>query len=252
MMKLSFVFATAISSFLVSATTGFGFSGQASALAFTGISNGIWGEPTPGSIDTNPIYTGVGSNTFTWGNPNVCPLNPNNPSGCTITGSNKLTFNGTSFSADINSVFKIADLNYFNGTVLKGTSVEFVPLNINLSFSPPVGISQVFDFNLRLENTTNDAKDPEKSADIVFIDKNLSNRSFTFEGKKYALELTGFNPDVPQISVKAFEGVTTRTAIYAKIKTIPEPAPVAGLSLLGIYLISRKNFWRRNNKSFGG
>ncbi len=249
-MKLSFVFATAISSFFVSATTGFSFPGQASALAFTGISSGIWGEPTPGSTDTNPVYTGVGSNAFTWGDPNVCP--PNTPSGCTITGSNKLTFNGTSFSADINSIFKIADLSYFNGTVLKGTSIEFVPLNINVSFSPPVGISQVFNFNLRLENTPNDATDPEKSADFVFIDKNLSNRSFTFEGNKYALELTGFNPDVPQINVKALEGATTRTAIYAKIKTIPEPTPVVGLSLLGIYLISRKNSWRRNNKSFGG
>ncbi|MGF1935650.1 MAG: choice-of-anchor K domain-containing protein [Nostoc sp. ChiQUE02] len=251
-MKLSFVFATAISSFFVSATTGFGFSGQAHALAFTGISSGIWGEPTPGSTNTNPIYTGVGSNIFTWGNPNVCPPSSNTPSGCEITGSNKLTFNGTSFSADINSVFKVADLSYFNGSVLEGTSVKFVPLNLNVSFSPPVGISQVFDFDLRLENTANDATDSEKSADFVFIDTNLSNRSFTFEDNKYTLELTGFNPDIRQTGVKAFEGATTRTAIYAKIKTVPEPAPVVGLSLLGIYLIFRKNSWRRNTKSFGG
>ncbi|MEH2240060.1 choice-of-anchor K domain-containing protein [Nostoc sp.] len=241
-MKLSFVFATAISSFFVSATAAFGFSGQAHALTFSGISNATWGEPTPGSIDTNPIYTGVGNNIFTWGDPNVCPPSPNPPSGCTTTGSNKLTFNGNSFSTDINSGFKIGDLTYFNGTVVQGTSVEFVPLNLNVSFSPTVGISQVFDFNLHLVNTPNEATDPENNADFVFIDTNLSDRSFTFEGNKYTLELTGFNPDFPQISIKGLEGATTTTAIYAKFKTIPEPATVAGIFLLGIYMISRKKF----------
>ncbi|MEH1846422.1 MAG: choice-of-anchor K domain-containing protein [Nostoc sp.] len=244
-MKLSLIFATAISSFFVGATTGFGFSGQAHALTFSGISSGTWGEPTPGSIDTTPLYTGVGSNTFLWGDANVCPPASNAPSGCTITGSNELILNGNSFSTDINSPFKIGDLTYFNGTVLQGTSVEFVPLNINLSLRPSVGISQVFDFKLRLVNTYNEVTDSENNADFVFIDTNLSDRSFTFEGNKYTLELTGFNPDVSQISIKALEGATTKTAIYAKIKTIPEPASVAGLSLIGIYLISRKKFLKK-------
>lgn len=241
-MKLSLVFATAISSFFVGATIALGFSNQADALTFSGISTGTWGEPTPGSIDINPnpIYTGVGNNIFTWGDANVCLPSPN-PSGCTITGSNKLTFTGNSFSTDINSVFKIADLAYFNGTVVKGTSVEDVPLNLNVSFSPPVGISQVFDLKLHLVNTPNSlTNSEEENADFVFIDEKLSNPTFAFEGNKYTLELTGFNPDVGQISIKALEGGTTKTAIYAKIKTIPEPATVAGLFLVGMYLISSK------------
>ncbi|MEH2167076.1 MAG: choice-of-anchor K domain-containing protein [Nostoc sp.] len=237
-MKLSFVLATAISSFFVSSTTGFAFSGQAQALTFSGISSATWGNPTPGSTDTNPIYTGVGSNTFTWGKANSSSGLPN-----------KLTSYGTSFSADINSVFKIADLTYFNGKIGTDTGIGFVPLNLNVSFSPPVETSQVFDFNLRLVNTLNDPNDPEKSADLVFLDTNLSNRSFTFGSNKYTLELTGFNLDGRQISIKALEEATTTTAIYAKIKTIPEPAPLAGLSLLGIYLISRKNSWKKNTKS---
>jgi hypothetical protein len=239
MMKLSLVFATAISSFFVGAATTLAFSDQAYALTFSGISSVTWGEPTPGSTDTNPIYTGVESNTFTWGDPNVCLPGP---SGCTITGSNQLNFNGNSFSTEINSAFKVGDLTYFNGTVNEGTSVESVPLNLNLSFSPPVGTSQVFGFNLRLVNTPNNATDPEDNADFVFIDTNLSNRSFSFDGNEYTLELAGFNPDVGQISIKALEAATTTTAIYAKIKTktIPEPATVVGISLVGIYLISRK------------
>ncbi|MDZ8224547.1 MULTISPECIES: choice-of-anchor K domain-containing protein [unclassified Nostoc] len=241
-MKISLVFATAISSFFVGATVTLGFSNRADALTFSGISTGTWGEPTPGSIDINPnpIYTGVGNNIFTWGDANVCLPSPN-PSGCTITGSNKLTFSGNSFSTDINSVFKIADLTYFNGTVVKGTSVEEVPLNLNVSFISPVGISQVFDLKLHLVNTFNSVTNSEEeNADLVFIDENLSNPSFDFEGNKYTLELIGFNPDVEQTSIKAFEGGTTKTAIYAKIKTIPEPATVAGLFLLGMYLISNK------------
>ncbi|MCC5626570.1 choice-of-anchor K domain-containing protein [Nostoc sp. CHAB 5715] len=225
-MKLSLVFATAISSFFVGATIALGFSDQADALTFSGISTGTWEEPTPGStnINPNPIYTGVGNNTFTWGDANVCLPSPN-PTGCTITGSNKLTLTGNSFSTDINSVFKIADLTYFNGTVVKGTSVENVPLNLNVSFSAPVGISQVFDLKLHLVNTPNSATNSqEENADFVFIDENLNNPTFTFEGNKYTFELTGFNPDVGQISIKALEGGTTKTAIYAKIKTIPEPS----------------------------
>ncbi|MEH2183713.1 choice-of-anchor K domain-containing protein [Nostoc sp.] len=236
-MKLSFVLATAISSFFVSSTMGFAFSGQAQALTFSGTSSATWGNPTPGINDTNPIYTGVGSNTFTWGKANLSSGFPN-----------KLTFNGTSFAADINSVFKIADLSYFNGKVLTDSGIEFVPLNINVSFSPPVETSQVFDFNLHLVNTLNDPKDPEKSADLVFLDTTLSNRSFTFGNNKYTLELIGFNADNRQISIKALEETTTTTAIYAKIKTIPESSPLAGLSLLGIYLISRKNSWKKNTK----
>ena len=241
-MKLSLVFATAICSFFVGATTALGFSDQANALTFSGVSTGTWGEPTGSTdINPNPVYTGVGNNIFTWGDANVCLPSPNPSSGCTITGSNKLTFTGNSFSTDINSVFKIADLAYFNGTVLKDTSVENVPLNVNVSFSPPVGISQVFDLKLYLVNTANNATNSEEeNADFVFIDENLSNPTFTFEGNKYTLELTGFNQDVGQISIKALEGGTTKTAIYAKIKTIPEPATVAGLFLLGMYLISSK------------
>ncbi|MCC5657736.1 choice-of-anchor K domain-containing protein [Nostoc sp. XA010] len=241
-MKLSLVFPTAISSFFVGATIALGFSNQADALTFSGISTGTWGEPTSGSININPnpIYTGVGNNIFTWGDANVCLPSPN-PSGCTITGSNKLTFSGNSFSTDINSVFKIADLAYFNGTVVKGTSVEEVPLNLNVSFSSPVGISQFFDLKLHLVNTPNSVTNSEEeNADLVFIDENLSNPTFAFEGNKYTLELTGFNPDVGQISIKALEGGTTKTAIYAKIKTIPEPTTVAGLFLVGMYLISSK------------
>ena len=57
-MKLSSVFVTSLS-VAVSALTALGFSSQAQALTFSGKSSGAWGEPTPGSINTNPIFSGV-------------------------------------------------------------------------------------------------------------------------------------------------------------------------------------------------
>ncbi len=235
-MKQSLVVATAVSSFFVTATTAFGFSGQAQGFSFSGISSGVWGEPTPGSLDINPTFTGVGTNTFTWGQPSPPSTLPN-----------KLIFDGSPISGNTDSVFKIGELRYFNETVLKGTSVEFVPLNLNLSLNSPVGINQAFDFDFRLVNTANTATNPpEENADFVFIDTNLSYNTFTFAGNKYTLELTGFNPAVPQFSIQALEGGTTTTSVYARIKTIPEPATIAGLSLLGIYLISRKKSLQKN------
>ncbi|MBD2678155.1 MULTISPECIES: choice-of-anchor K domain-containing protein [Nostoc] len=235
-MKQSLVVTTAVSSFFVTATTAFGFSGQAQAFSFSGISSGTWGVPTPGSLDTNPTFTGVGTNTFTWGQPSAPSTLPN-----------KLIFDGSSFSGNTDSLFKIGELKYFNETVLKGTSVEFVPLNLNLSLNSPVGINQAFGFDFRLVNTPNIATNtPEQNADFVFIDTNLSYKTFTFAGNKYTLELTGFNPDVPLFSIQALEGGTTTASVYAKIKTIPEPATIAGLSLLGIYFLSRKKSLQKN------
>lgn len=235
-MKQSLVVATALSSFFVTATTAFGFSGQAQAFSFSGISSGTWGVPTPGSLDTNPTFTGVGTNTFTWGQPSAPSTLPN-----------KLIFDGSSFSGNTDSVFKIGELRYFNETVLKGTSVEFVPLNLNLSLNSPVGINQAFDFDFRLVNTANTPTNPpQENADFVFLDTNLSYNTFTFAGNKYTLELTGFNPDVPLFNIQALEGGTSTTSVYARIKTIPEPATIAGLSLLGIYLISRKKSLQKN------
>ncbi|MDZ8183458.1 MAG: choice-of-anchor K domain-containing protein [Nostoc sp. ChiSLP02] len=234
-MKRSLVFATAISSSFVTATTVFAFFGQAQAFSFSGTSSGTWKTPTPGTINTNPKHTGVGTNIFTWGQASSPSTSPN-----------KVIFDGSSFFADTNSVFKIGELTYFNETVLEKTSVEFVPLALNLSLTSPAGIDQAFDFNFRLINTPNESKNPQENADYVSIDGKLNDNSFAFEGKKYTLELTGFNPDASQLKIGALEQGTVKTSIFATIKPIPEPATIAGLSLVGIYLISRKKSLHKN------
>jgi hypothetical protein len=238
-MKLSSVFVTTLYAFAVTALTALGFSGQAQALTFSGNSSGAWGEPTPGGMNTKPIYSGVGSNSFSWGDPDDFG-----------TGPNQLTFAGNTFSSEMGSLFKIGDLTYFNGSVTPNTSVDFVPLNLYVSFGDRLNLSEVFDFNFQLVNTPNDSKNPVDNADFVYVGKNFGNRNFTFADKKYTLELTGFREQGSTTDVSDFrvlEGQKTTAAIFAKItevpsnsKTIPEPGTVAGLSLLGIYLISRR------------
>lgn len=236
-MKLSSVFVTTLS-VAVTALTALGFSSQAQALTFSGNSSGAWGEPTPGGMNTNPKYSPPGSNLFSWGDPDDFG-----------TGPNQLTFAGNTFSSEMGSLFKIGDLTYFNGSVTPGTSVDFVPLNLHVSFGDRLNVSEVFDFNFQLVNTPNDSPIAADNADFVYVGKNFGNRNFTFADKKYTLELTSFREKGSTTDVSEFrvlEGEKTTAAIFAKItevppaKTIPEPGTVAGLSLLGIYLISRR------------
>lgn len=237
-MKLSSAFVTTLS-VAVTALTALGFSSQAQALTFSGNSSGAWGEPTPGGINTNPVYSGVGTNSFRWGDPDDFG-----------TGPNQLTFSGDSFSSEIGSLFKIGDLTYFNGSVTPNTSVDFVPLNLHVSFGDRPNLSEVFNFNFQLVNTPNDsATNPADNADFVYVGKNFGNRNFTFADKQYTLSLTGFRETGSTTDVSDFrvlEGERTTAGIFAQItevppaKTIPEPGTIAGLSLLGIYLISRR------------
>jgi len=237
-MKLSSVFVTSLS-VAVTALTALGFSSQAQALTFSGNSSGAWGEPTPGGMNPDPKYSPPGSNLFSWGDPDDFG-----------TGPNQLTFAGNTFSSEMGSLFKIGDLTYFNGSVTPGTSVDFVPLNLYVSFDGGVNVRELFNFNFQLVNTPNDSTtNPADNADFVYVGKNFGNRNFTFADKKYTLELTGFREKGSTTDVSEFrvlEGEKTTAGIFAKItevppaKTIPEPGTVAGLSLLGIYLISRR------------
>jgi hypothetical protein len=238
-MKLNPVFAIALSTLTFSAV-GVSFSGLAQAITFAGNSSGTWGTPDPGTFNSDPGYTGVGTNRFTWG----LPLPDNKNFG---TPANSLTFNGTSFKTDFDSLFKIGDLTYFNGTVPLYTNVEKVPLNLSVSFQNPSLIAEVFEYNFNLVNTRNDSSNPEDNADFVFPSPAAANRSFTYNGNQYTLELTGFSQDEGATSAKEFrvlEGATTTAAIYGKItsarRKVPEPHVILGLCAMGGYMFARK------------
>jgi hypothetical protein len=249
-MKLSSVFGITLSTFAITAVAALGLSSQAKALIFSGDSSGTWGEPDPGAYNKKPMYKGVGTNTFEWGE-----SHPKNPK--FGTPANSLVFKGTSFASDFDSVFKIGDLSYYNGTVSLYTSVKEVPLKLRLSLKNPAAIEEDFDFNFNLENTENNPNIPISdiaNADNVFPTPTFANRSFSYSGKQYTLELTGFIEEGSSTSAKKFrvrEGAKTTAAIYGRINVVPptvkgpEPGVVAGLSLLGFYVVIRKNYLKK-------
>jgi hypothetical protein len=238
-MKLSPVLALALSTLTFSAIT-VSFSGTVQALTFAGKSSGTWGIPDPGTFNKDAVFKGVGTNRFTWG----LPLPNDKKFG---TPANRLTFNGTSFKSDFDSLFKIGDLTYFNGTVPLYTNVKTVPLNLRVSFKNPIQIEEVFDYNFNLVSTRNDSPNPEDNADFVFPSPAAVNRTFAYNGNEYTLELTGFSQDEGATSAREFrvlEGATTTAAIYGKVTTVRrkvlEPQVILGLCTMGGYMLARK------------
>ncbi len=247
-MKLSSVFVSTLSTVAVAVFTAFGFSSQAQATTFSGSSSGSWGTPDPGS-NTKPVFSGVGSDTFTWGE--------TRPGGVYLgTPPNQLYFAGNLFSADTNSLFKLGELTYFNGTVGKNTSVEFVPLNLSMAFTNDSHLKKDFNFLLELVNTDNTGNS-DKDADSIVVMNNQSDRFFIHDGNKYTLELMGFSLDDGKTSVSEFrvqEGQKTTAGLFAKVtpftqpQTVPESGTVAGLSLLAMYLIYRQTSSKAKSK----
>lgn len=200
----------------------------AQAVTFVGSSSGEFGTPDPGS-NSNPTYTGVGTNTFTWGN----PFNVTNPP-------NSLSFAGNTFSAETDSIFKVGDLTYFNGTTTIGTNVDSVPLNVTLETSSPTSISEDFAFRFDLVNVPNTGT-PEENADFVYPINSFAGSSFEFAGEDYTLELTGFSKDGGATIVDQFnilEDGTDTATVYGRInaappETVPESTSTLGLLTFG-------------------
>lgn len=253
-MKLSWLFNIAVFPFAVTVLSILGSSSQAQAAAFLGNVSGTWGEPEkpdPESVDypINPIYSGVETNVFNWGDPT--PFEG--------ASSNQLFFAGSSFSMDDGSLFKVGDLTYRNGTVLLGTSVEYVPLNLSLSFDEGNDTKEFIAYEFKLENTPNLSEDPELNADSVSIVNDKAKHTFVHDGNAYTISLNGFSQDEGKTYLSKFrvrEGEKTTAAIYGQInkvkfskKRVPEPGLVIGLSAIGVCLLSQKKLRKLSKKN---
>lgn len=229
-MKLNSL-ANTLSAVALATVASLGLSSNAQA-QFIGNSSGTWGDPDPGT-NPAPVFSGVGTDTFTWGNANGFGV-----------GANQLSFAGTAFNTGIDSLFKVGDLTYFNGTTALGSTVASVPLNVLLEFTDPFGFDESFGFNFNLVSTPN-TNDPDESADFVFPINSFGSSNFSFNGIDYTLQLTGFSQDGGATSVSEFrvrEGERATAAVFGRITaaSVPEPASMAGLGILGIYFIVRR------------
>lgn len=198
---------------------------------FTGSTSGTWETPTPSAAPI--VFTGVGTNTFTWGDADSFG-----------TGPNSLSFTGNAFSANVNSPFSVGNITYFNGTTAIGTTPSSVPLNVLLNFTDPSGLNENFNFSFNLNSTPNTGT-PDENADFVFPPNTFSDTSFNFSGQDYTLQLLGFSRDGGTTLVNEFrvrESETDTAALFARITlnptTTPEPSSTqALLSIAGLGVV---------------
>jgi len=181
-------------------------------VAFEGVGWGIFGVPDPntGSV----VYDGVGTSVFK----NGAPIG--------ATPETIFTFSDTVFSTGIDELFPVLRLYYYNGITEMGTSVDSVPVTLNVIFTSHSFITTNLEF--RLENIVTNNDLPENADQLVFHDLPAST-VFDLNGSLYNLEVLGFSNDggVTFISSIILEEEGLAEAdLYARI-TVPEPSVLA-------------------------
>lgn len=235
---------TTLSTIALTATALIGIAGQAQAITFAGTSAGEFGNPlTP---DPTSVYSvtsqGIGTNNrLTWGT-------SNSNSTTVDAGSNYVQYDGVGFSTELDAAFNVGDLTYFNGATFNSFDGDF-PLDITLNIASPGGIpSTTYDFNFNILNTSNTTGNPVLDGDKLQFSAALSPQTFNYNGVSYTLQLLGFSTNGGDNILTEFnspENSTANASLYAKItadptQSVPEPATIAGLGLLGIYLVTRR------------
>lgn len=221
---------------IVVTVTAVSWSAQAQAITIAGSSNGTWINPEAGAENPNPVFSGVGTNIFQWGDPDGFG-----------TGSNELSFSGNSFSTSNDSLFKLGDLTYFNGITSIGTLINSVSLNTLINVTIPSLVEQNFTSKVKLSTTLNTGA-PDLDADSIFFPNRFPSPTFNLDGTLTRLEIVGFSKDGGATTfsqLRVFEGKSDRASLYAKFVTVPEPS-YTGLDMLafsslgGAYVLKRK------------
>jgi Bacterial pre-peptidase C-terminal domain. len=195
-----------------------------------GQATNTWGTPNKGSFP-NPVFSGVGTDTFNWAE-SVDPALP----------TNGLSISSLPFDVSFNKPFEVGMLSYFNGSIWMDTAVESVPLQIQLDLDSPTDQTKNFKFDLKLETVADCSPDPEDWKDFVYFPDVLPNETFDYGGKKYTLEVLGFSKDGGTTLENRFrvqEQEADSAGLYAKItevKEIPDGDPNAktdGATVIG-------------------
>jgi hypothetical protein len=143
-------------------------------LPLSGTISGTFTDPQP----NDTTYTGVGTNSFTYGEPAF-----GNP--------NQLTMDGDSISTLTGSDFALGRLSYFNGSTYDGTHSDSVELNLDIILSAPVPTSITLPVTLDLLSTENSTGAADPDADYVSAVL-TSLPLFVANGTTYQLQLVGF------------------------------------------------------------
>lgn len=196
---------------------------------FVGSGAGTFGTPTP-SVGVD--YGGVGTNTFNTG------------TSFTVTyRSNIVKFDGFDFSTPADTPFAVANLIYTNAKTVAGTSVDSVPIDIQMTFTEPLVIpNPVFRFWFDFDITNNTTDDPWLDADFFILRDSFSETFFLVGGDLYTLELLGFSSDGGSTITSSLtlpEEQTVDTDLYAQF-VIPEPTGLVLFGMAGFALLRRR------------
>lgn len=214
-----------------------GLPAPANAIDFTGESAGEWGAPlipNPTSVFSITSQDGGTNNRLTWGIPSPGNL------------TSYVQFDGGNFITGTDSLFKIGELSYRNGStyVYSNFDGDF-PLNLNLSLTLPFRNNETFNFLFDILNRPNTTGDPVLDGDILrFATAGVSDHKFNYQGTNYTLQLIGFSTDEGQTILNEFnspERSTTKASLYGTIVaantvSVPEPVSVISFLILGVCL----------------
>lgn len=231
-----------LSTILFSSYMLLGIHNSAQALSFAGKSQGEWGmpvTPSPTSVISISSHNGGTNNRITWGTAGMGSF------------SNYVQFNGASFDTTENNIFKIGDLFYRNGSTFVETNFDGdFPLGLALSLTLPLESKETFSFLFNILNTENTTGDPVLDGDrLRFSTAGVTSHTFNYQDVDYTLQLIGFSTDGGETILSEFnspENSIAKASLYGKItaapnpSSIPEPASLAGLSLVFFYLARQK------------
>lgn len=229
--------AVAVVSLIVSAVN----APAKAAVIFTGESSGTFGTPTiDPAVDPNATFRterpNPGSEIFILGDPGEGSM------------PNQLAFSRTPFAISTDRPFSVGNLSYLNGQTFSGTNVSSVPFSVELALNPPVQSQYRFAYQFTFNLTPNTTDNTDSTADTLDISGNPQTQSFDFENDTYSLGLLGFSQDGGATftqELRALEDQTVNSQLFAQIQltsvapptespvSIPEPALLLGLSLIG-------------------
>ncbi|MEM7385042.1 MAG: choice-of-anchor K domain-containing protein, partial [Verrucomicrobiota bacterium] len=183
-----------------------------------GTTSGVFKNPGGGSLMSTNLNGGLTNSYFEYGD------------GIAGGSGNFLDFTGASFDNVIpEELFRVGTLEYFNSTTSLGSAATDVTLEIELDIAS-MGLSEVFEFTLQLESTTNYSwMTADQQADFVRMDTLYSDFSATFDDETYYLNLqfgyVGADGFATLDQFHVHEGATASGDIFAYFSKDPMTDP---------------------------